>query len=292
MSTITIAGFKFFDWAGGKKFLIIESDRLRECIDYCRREHIVSVAVSPYHGYLLDDVDFLSGCPHVRAVYLQRELLDYCGLYSLPNLQWLSAIFRHSIDFSKLPSIQVISTDWNPSTHKALISSCSLAKLWLRGYKPQSSDLSEIRALGKLVDLHLLLSPIKSVSGIESLSRLKKLGLSYCPRLRDITSLLLLENSLQELEIDHCKQIQNLDQIRALKNLRKAILADSGVLPSLKFIEKMPRLEFLSFVGMNVLDGDMTPCLKLKYAGFLPKRHYSHTSQEIARMKRTKGIGR
>jgi len=54
----------------------------------------------------------------------------------------------------------------------------------------------------------------------------------------------------------------------------------------------MPALESFAFVGTKVLDGDMTPAIRLKYAGFDDKRHYSHTIDEVRKahraMKRAK----
>jgi len=119
------------------------------------------------------------------------------------------------------------------------------------------------------------------VQGLENLPKLEKLNLSYCRRLIDINPLAGVATTLQELEIDHCKKISDLTSVRVLKRLRKLILSDSGSVISLEFSKQMPRLEFLSFVGTNVLDGDMRPCFRLKYAGFLKKRHYSHTPDEV-----------
>ena len=42
-----------------------------------------------------------------------------------------------------------------------------------------------------------------------------------------------------------------------------------------------PKLQEISFVEINVEDGDLSPCLGLDYVGFFNKRHYSHTVAEV-----------
>jgi protein phosphatase 1 regulatory subunit 7 len=281
MPEIVIDGFKFSKWAGERQLLIVESDRLRECVAYCREKQIKQLHISPYHGYHLNDLGFLRECKQVQAVHLQGGFADYSGLYELPHLSHLSAVFPNDIDVSALPALTDLSTDWTPKLDMTLFSAKSLERLWLRGYKPKSRDLGCMKVFRNLADLSVILSSLHSLRGIEMLPELKKLDLSHCRLLEDITPLAQLAETLEELEIDHCKKIKDLTFIRVLRHLRKAILVDSGSVPSLKFIEQMPDLEFLSFVGVNVLDGDMTPCFKLKYAGFLKKRHYSHSSEEV-----------
>ena len=43
----------------------------------------------------------------------------------------------------------------------------------------------------------------------------------------------------------------------------------------------MPKLEDFRFVDTNVIDGDLSPLIRLKYAGFFDKKHYSHTREQI-----------
>jgi hypothetical protein len=155
--------------------------------------------------------------------------------------------------------------------------------LWLRGYRPKKyHDLSRFKAIDKLEHLHIALSNIKTLKGIEALHVLRELALSYCRSLEDISELSENTATLQELQIDRCKKARNLEMmLKKLKQLRKIILSHCRDLPSLKFVKQLPKLEFLSFVDTNVLDGDITPCLNLKFVGFMNKRHFSHTFEEV-----------
>ena len=51
-------------------------------------------------------------------------------------------------------------------------------------------------------------------------------------------------------------------------------------LPSLDFVKNMPNLTWL-ILTMNVLDGDMTPCLKLPYVDIKAKKHYNLRNRDL-----------
>jgi hypothetical protein len=44
---------------------------------------------------------------------------------------------------------------------------------------------------------------------------------------------------------------------------------------------KMLNLEFISFVGTNILDGNLHWCKGIGYVGFENKRHYSHKFKDF-----------
>ena len=261
--------------------LIVESGRLTECVEYCIQNNIGWLHISPYHGYDLNNVHFLFACKHIVGIHMQQAIADFSGLYALPKLTYLSAVFPHDIDVSRLPLLSDLSTDWSKTIDVSIFASASLKRLWLRGYRPSSRSLERVISLNALNDLHLVSSSITSIRGVETLQRLKRLGLSYCRRLEDIGPLNGLECSLEELELDHCKAIKDTNPIFQLRKLRKLIMFSCHDLASLQFIKKLSKLEFISFVNTKVIDGDMTPCFGLNYAGFLKNRHYSHTPEEV-----------
>jgi protein phosphatase 1 regulatory subunit 7 len=55
-----------------------------------------------------------------------------------------------------------------------------------------------------------------------------------------------------------------------------------GEIPSLSFLDDLPALESFSFVDTNIADGSLAPCLRLRFAGFLDKRHYSHRRSDFS----------
>jgi len=87
---------------------------------------------------------------------------------------------------------------------------------------------------------------------------------------------------LEELEVENSKAQIAVESFGKLTRLRKLILLDCAPLSSLSFVKNIPALEFISFVNTEIRDGDMTPCFGLKYAGFLKKKHYTHTPEQVA----------
>ena len=277
MAEVRIDGFRFAEYDGVKTLLMMESIRLRDYVDYCNKHEVKSLCISCD----LDNLDFLNECPGITAIDLPRWYEDVSGLYSLPRLTSLKIGYTHSIDFSAIPAIRHISTDWNPKIDAGIFASTELTSLWLRGYKPKSRNLSRLECFQNLERLDIIQAPMTTLAGIDKLHKLRFLDLAYCPKLADIKPLSGLSETLEELEIDHCNKIPNLTDLRNIGSLRKIMLAYCTALPSIGFIREMPKLEFLSFVETNVLDGDMTPCFNLRYAGFMNKRHFSHTYEEV-----------
>jgi protein phosphatase 1 regulatory subunit 7 len=291
MAEMLIDGFRFFKWCDGRALLIVESERLSECVEYIREREITLLDISPYHGYVLDDLEFLKDCPNVTDIFMQRGFADMDGLYCLPRLRWLCAVFPNNINFALLPRLADLSTDWDLRISGGLQECRSLNRLWVRRYRPIARSLRALSSLDNLEELHVIQSPLMSIEGIEAFARLKKLELSYCRKLVDVGALSKRVDSLEELEFGHCKNVANVASVSVLRRLRKLVLTECGMVPSVDFIRQLRLLEFFSFVGTNVLDGDMTPCFGLRYAGFLNKRHYSHTFEEVRQIieRRTHG---
>ncbi len=199
------------------------------------------------------------------------------------RLRRLSAIFAHHIDFSRVPGLIDLATDWNVEIDASLFLAKQLKRLWLRGYRPKGyRDLRKFTAFDKLEYLHVALSNIISLKGVGAIKTLRELALSYCARLEDASALIGRIEPLEELELNHCGRIQDLEMtLEKLTRLRKLILSHCGSLPSLKFVRRLSRLEFLSFVHTDILDGDIKPTFHLKFVGFNNKRHYSHTFQQV-----------
>ena len=67
--------------------------------------------------------------------------------------------------------------------------------------------------------------------------------------------------------------------------MKGLIISNCGDISSLDFIESMNNLKFLSFVDTNIIDGDLTPCLRLEYVGTIDKRHYNLRASELPHNK-------
>jgi hypothetical protein len=69
--------------------------------------------------------------------------------------------------------------------------------------------------------------------------------------------------------------------VARMKTLRVLRLNECGEIPSLALLDELPALEEFRFVDTNIADGDLRPVLRLKRVGFLRKKHYSHTPEEV-----------
>lgn len=276
MSRITEDGFLFSVWPGGTRLLVVQSYRLAECVAYCREKQIQWLEINGF-SYDFDDLEFLRDCGHVIGLFVDA-LPDMSGLYQLDKLAYLKIRSQSYIKLSNLPALGHLEVDWSPGVARSLPDCKSLLRLSLSGYKAKSADLSDLKSLTTLRSLKIVRSAITSLKGIDSLGSLSELCLAYCPKLANVSALTNLP--LEQLELDHCKRFP-LGDLEMLVHLRKMILADCGSVPSLQFLRSMPEMEFLSFVGTTVADGDMTPLFGLKYAGFLNKRTYSHTFAQV-----------
>lgn len=286
-----IDGFQFthYEWMPAERLLVVQSTRLDESVEYINAKQVKGVSIAPVSGYDLTDIDFLKICPSVVAVELGARLSDMEGLYSLPNLAYFKAPFQHKIRLSRFGSLMDLHTEWNAKVHREFGSQRNLSRLCLRKYKRTS--IVDLSALKNLTSLQVIQSPLASLAGIAAFSKLKALEVNYCRNFADIDEISAVAGTLKTIEFDHCKQIANFTPLANLKSLQKLILSDCGSLPNLRFIREMPRLEFFSFVNTNVVDGDLSPCLNLRYVGFMDKKRYSHSSKEVRAMIESQGRG-
>lgn len=129
--------------------------------------------------------------------------------------------------------------------------------------------------LNSLKQLGIFQSNIESLNGIQHFENLNKLQLYGLSKLEKIEALKRLSNSLYEIEIEKCKNINDYETIGEIENLQKIIVSESGVINSLSFISSLSNLNFISFWGTNIIDGNLAYCDRINYVGFDNKRHYN-----------------
>ena len=84
-------------------------------------------------------------------------------------------------------------------------------------------------------------------------------------------------SSMQVTNFDTLSQSQTIETLRMFK---------CGSVPSIHFIDDMSNLKAINFVETNVLDGDLTPCLRLESVTTLDKKHYNLKAEQLPhRMK-------
>ncbi len=265
---------------GKYKIIWIDSDRLDKCLEYYKMKNLDGIGISPYSGFKLDNLNFLEKYEEIQGLILvYSQKFDYKPIYKLKNLRFISLDDNSELfDYSLFSELEEIRSEW----HKKIslpYKSEKLKSLYFSKFKPKAKLCVQLPEFPNLENLEFVQSTIVSLEGLEKFKKLKKLSVSYCPKLTDISG--ILELPLEVLEFENCKKIENFEGLSSLKHLKIVKLSNCGKISSLKFIENLKKLEHLSFVDTTIDDGDLNLCLKLKSVGFMNKKHYSHTYEEI-----------
>jgi len=281
MAIIKIEGFKVYLNLNGTKSIIINSDCIAECMQIYFKNHLDGIAITTSHDYKFQNIDFLADYPKVKRLSISDGIENISAIHNLHNLEFLTISGKNrKVDYSCFPSLIELIADW--SSHFLNMDACkSLRRLSFYNYNPKTKDCSSISNIPWIEKLEIIQSSIYALNGLESFNQLEELKFSYCSKLEMLCCLEKSKETLVSLLFNHCRSIKNPEYITTLAHLYTLAYNDCGVIPSIKFIKNMPCLKDIRFVGTDISDGDMTPCIGLKYAGFTSKKHFSHTMEEI-----------
>lgn len=135
-------------------------------------------------------------------------------------------------------------------------------------------DRDDLSNLNKLVYLDISEGNISDLNFLKGMPSLRTLKLSYLSKLKDVSGLMYVKDTLEELEIDSSKKIEWKEELTRMINLRKLILGGFKF-ESIEWVRCLKNLEHLSLVDSNVLNGDISPAESIKYVGIDNKRHYN-----------------
>jgi hypothetical protein len=186
-----------------------------------------------------------------------------------------------TLDLARFRRLRDVDLVWHSKL--GLTPDCTaLRRVLLRKYKSRSRSLDELPVLPELHDLALVQGHLESLEGVAKFRALRRLELSYLRRLTSLGPLAAVrDGALEQLECYRCPRLEDHAVVSQLPSLRVLRFIGCGRIASLGFVNAMPALEELRFVDSNVVDGDMSPCLRLKRVGFNNKRHYSHTLLKV-----------
>ncbi|WP_394548673.1 leucine-rich repeat domain-containing protein [Priestia aryabhattai] len=261
--------------------VIINDKHLDECIEYINKHDVKHIDITNNY-YKKEDIDFLFQCNHIEYLSIHGEYLkDISGIYSLKNLKGLGITsINLDIDLAHLNTLESLTLSWNKK-FKNINQLSNLKGLYIWKYNPKNKNLEEFKELKNLENLHLTQCRVESLQGIQHLNKLSSLDIAYLSSLKSLEGLENLDVSLKFLKIESCKNIQDMSVIGLLKNLEQLSLPRCGELPSINFIRNLKKLTGFSFLGTNVLDGDISPCENLSQVYFTNKKHYSHKEKDF-----------
>lgn len=284
MSVYSKDGFKFLEQEGAPDLLVVESQKLNNAIRYIKKNDFNRIMINPYMGFISVDISFLSELSDlIEALYIPDcSVFDLEVIHSLGNLKELGVGLHKDqmIDLERFPNLKELACEYTTKL-KNLDKCKNLTSLSLTGFKSKTNDLSDLSGLMNIAELHLYKSSITSLKGAEYFNSLKTLHMFSASKLIDISMLQSQNDYLEDLEIDRCKKIESYEVLDSLTNLKRLMIADSANLSNLEFVKKLKKLDFLSFYGTNVIDGDLSHCIGISKVGFDDKRHYSHKFKEL-----------
>lgn len=211
-------------------------------------------------------------------------------LYCLKNLKSLCIrdceepfiISKFVVDLSKFPQLEEYLGEMKYV--EKLEEAVHLKTLSIDCYQKES--LIDLSKLKELDTLEIFNSKIKSLNGCEKLEKLQCLYLRYNRSLMDISALEGVKGTLKALRIEKCGKIIDFSILETLKNLELLGLNGSNKITSISFIKNLKKLTTFVF-SITVLDGDITPCMRMDYASYYDgKRNYNIRSDKLPKNRK------
>lgn len=272
-----------------KNAIVIRSyDRsIEEYTAYIREHNIEQAEI------IMPDINFLKECPSLKHLNILPSCnapqdFDFSPLYEMPEIKSLgcentygsSRQYMSKIDYARINGLIDLSVDVNKGTLNYNRVK-TLKSMKVGDFKGKNRDLTDLFCSPQLDTLEMIQCGIQSLNGIETSLRMQRLSLCYNRSLSDISALSKVKGTLKDLIITSCPKIEDFSVLGELENLEALELFGSNVLPNLDFLKTMKNLKFFSF-NMNVLDGDLTPCLRLPYVSSERNRkHYNLKDKEL-----------
>lgn len=241
-----------------------------------------------------ESIDFIKECPSLKYLEIvpadtTGNSFDYTPLYDMPEIIELNCKtiygqfdqFSTAIDYEKLKGIK--NAYICGIGHMNYFKVATLESLKLSNLQTMK-DLQSLASLHSLKVLEINQCGIQSLKGIESLTMLRQLDVGYCRKLFDMSALAHVGPSLNELSIESCSKIENFEFLSHLTGLRRLCLDGKNNLPSLTFLKHMPELREL-ILWMNVLDGDITPCVGISYVSLANRRHFNLKNSDLSKIR-------
>ena len=279
----TKEGLKILEGINGQEMLFIDSEKISESIDYLYTNNLRYVMINSFQGYKAKDIAFLAQLKDfLEGLSILETHYDYSVVSELYRLKYLGIPDngKDIIDLKNFPDIEMCGIAFSKRL-QGLESCRNLKSLTISNYKSKNGDLSALPSLDILKHLSLIKPDITTLQGLERFGNLKKLEIYSASKLETIAALQVLSNNLEEIQMEQCKKINDYEVLGKIKSLKKIILSESGEIKSLAFVKELSELEFISFWGTNVLDGNIKYCENINYVGFNNKKHYSHKSEQF-----------
>ena len=280
-----INGIKLEDGKYGLRAVVVTA-WTKEMAPFLLDRHVAELELNDGKGWQGNDLELLAELPQLRSLIItDLQIPSVEPIHFLHDLRLLKVMTycKTEIRFSAFPRLEECVLEWRPKA-TSLFDCTTLKSLFVNNYKGQNTD--SFGRLTNLESLAILNAPIKDLTGLTALRKLRSLRLG---NLRTLTSLAGIQEltNLEELTIHTCRKIYSIDELGYLCKLRKLVLNNDGDIESFKPLARLTGLELVVFCeSTNVMDGDLSALLtqkKLPGVSFQNRKHYSHRREEFER---------
>ena len=231
------------------------------------------------------NIDFIKYCPSLKYFKVipsssASSSFDYSPLYEMPTVKFLFCLTAYgppgellstTVDCTRLHGLEYLRVQKNGFKNFSQIATLKTLEISQQSDK----DLTTIFSSPVLDSLGITQCSLKSLNGLGQAEKMQCLHLYYNRSLQDISALRDVKDSIKELYIENCPKIEDFSVLYELTNLERLELIGSNSLPSLDFIRSMKKLSYFKF-SMNVLNGDLSPCMNLHWAAsWINRKHYN-----------------
>lgn len=183
---------------------------------------------------------------------------------------YVSSWVEFEVDFSIFSNLKTVRAT---NKKRSNLGSCvGLNELCLSNINKSKDDLSK---LTELKSLEITRGNISDIGFLTSMNSIETLRLNYLYKLADVSGLIDVRETLQELEIQSCKRVNWDGELGQMKQLRKLMLAGFEF-ENLEWVNRLPNLVHLALVDSNVVSGDISPAKNIEYVGIDNRRHYNY----------------
>ncbi|MEP7377237.1 MAG: hypothetical protein ABI675_27795 [Chitinophagaceae bacterium] len=286
MEIIERRGFKIRVNNNADKYLLLTNDNLSTAKGFMLDNGLRKAELNYVFGFTQESTDFFKDYSFVDDVaIIPAPNIDITGINHLKNLKRLRISHPHKqeLDFMNFPLLEYASFDWNNKV-KNLDKAINLKSLSI--FKWKMEDFSFLSPLTNLEELKIVSSAIKDLGGLNTLVKLRTLELYINTKLTSLSGIDTVCATLTTLIIETCKQLNKIDEVSALQNLENLEVNNCGNIDSLKPITGLKKLKRIRFVeSTNILDGDISPCIGRKLVAFQNRKNYTHTNEQIDRIR-------
>ncbi len=275
--------FKIFK-EENKEFLSIDSKHPIECMEYAVKNKIRNILIRKHQGFETNTIEFLRNyADFVEGLFISSEFIsDIHIINSLQNLRILriDKFDGTKLNFSLINKLTELSMEW-PIKIQGLCDLTNLEVLKIWKFRSKSDDIAELSCLSKVKELHIIQSGLNSLRGIENLQNLKTLNLAVLSKFKNLKNITLIHSSLEQLYFENCKRLSGFENLVLLKKLIQLSFVDCNSIPSLEFINQLPKLRRLNFSKTLIVDGDISPCKNLSEVFFTNEKGYNIKNYEL-----------